>query len=123
MLPNSERVDEYETFEVPDRLPNVYPNGTQVLQRMFGTTGYLVDGERFLLHHGDSLDELSAFAAECWINAAHELTVREHYEVMRELLRGCPRMRIAKLLSSYPKAGILTMRTVDDPLYTEEDSN
>ena len=123
VLPNSERVDEYETFEVLDRLPNVYPNGTQVLQRMFGTTGYLVDGERFLLHHGDSLDELSAFAAECWINAAHELTVREHYEVMRELFEGLPEDAHRQVVDQLSESGILTMRTVDDPLYTEEDSN
>ena len=91
---------------------------------MFGTTGYLVDREkRFLLHHGDSLDELSAFAAECWINAAHELTVREHYEVMRELFEGLPEDAHRQVVEQLSESGILTMRTVDDPLYTEEDSN
>ena len=68
-------------------------------------------------------DELSAFAAECWINAAHELTVREHYEVMRELFEGLPEDAHRQVVEQLSDSGILTMRTVDDPLYTEEDSN
>ena len=49
--------------------------------------------------------------------------MREHYEVMRELFEGLPEDAHRQVVEQLSESGILTMRTVDDPLYTEEDSN
>lgn len=118
-LPEREK-QQYHTFEVEDRLPNVFANGTVTVARAHGSEGYLV-GERFLLHRGESLSELSPFAAECWITAGYELARTEHFEQLAGMFEGLPQDAYDAAISELVQRGILSIRTVDDPLYTNDE--
>ena len=84
-----------------------------------GSEGYLVGEETFLLHRGEALNELSGFAAECWIAAEQQISSETHYELLCELFEGLPRDAYDTVITQLSEAGILTVRTVDDPLYTD----
>ena len=84
-----------------------------------GSEGYLVGEETFLLHRGEALNELSGFAAECWIAAEQQISSEKHYELLCELFEGLPRDAYDTVITQLSEAGILTVRTVDDPLYTD----
>lgn len=117
-LPERE-AEGYQTFEPADALPNVFANGTVTVARAPGSEGYLVGEETFLLHRGEALNELSGFAAECWIAAEQQISSEKHYELLCELFEGLPRDAYDTVITQLSEAGILTVRTVDDPLYTD----
>lgn len=75
--------------------------------------------ETFLLHRGEALNELSGFAAECWIAAEQQISSEKHYELLCELFEGLPRDAYDTVITQLSEAGILTVRMVDDPLYTD----
>ena len=71
------------------------------------------------IYRGEALNELSGFAAECWIAAEQQISSEKHYELLCELFEGLPRDAYDTVITQLSEAGILTVRTVDDPLYTD----
>ena len=74
-LPNADEVETLEKYTVKDHLPGVFLNGTIAVSRMPGTSGVRVgeDGP-FLLLCDTELNELSDFAAECWLQAEGDIS-------------------------------------------------
>lgn len=116
-LPGADEVESLEKYTVEDHLPGVYLNGTIVIDRAPGTSAVRVgeDGP-FLLLQDTALNELSEFAAECWLQAEGSISYDNHYERMAELFEGLPVEAYDENVSALAQGAMLWVRVIDDPL-------
>lgn len=116
-LPGADEVESLEKYTVEDHLPGVYLNGTIVIDRAPGTSAVRVgeDGP-FLLLQDTALNELSEFAAECWLQAEGGISYDNHYERMAELFEGLPVEAYDENVSALAQGAMLRVRVIDDPL-------
>ena len=116
-LPGADEVESLEKYTVEDHLPGVYLNGTIVIDRAPGTSAVRVgeDGP-FLLLCDTELNELSEFAAECWLQAEGGISYDNHYERMAELFEGLPVEAYDENVSALAQGAMLWVRVIDDPL-------
>lgn len=116
-LPDASEVEPLLTYTNPERLPDVYLNGTIVIDRAPGTSAVRVgeDGP-FLLLKDTELNELSEFAAECWLQAEGGISYDDHYERMSELFEGLPVEAYDENISALAQGSMLWVRVIDDPL-------
>lgn len=116
-LPGADEVESLEKYTVEDHLPGVYLNGTIVIDRAPGTSAVRVgeDGP-FLLLQDTALNELSEFAAECWLQADGGISYDNHYERMAELFEGLPVEAYDENVSALAQGAMLWVRVIDDPL-------
>lgn len=116
-LPGASEVEPLLTYTNPERLPGVYLNGTIVIDRAPGTSAVRVgeDGP-FLLLQDTALNELSEFAAECWLQAEGGISYDNHYERMAELFEGLPVEAYDENVSALAQGAMLWVRVIDDPL-------
>ena len=116
-LPGADEVESLEKYTVEDYLPGVYLNGTIVIDRAPGTSAVRVgeDGP-FLLLQDTALNELSEFAAECWLQAEGGISYDNHYERMAELFEGLPVEAYDENVSALAQGAMLWVRVIDDPL-------
>ena len=116
-LPGASEVESLEKYTVEDHLPGVYLNGTIVIDRAPGTSAVRVgeDGP-FLLLQDTALNELSEFAAECWLQAEGGISYDNHYERMAELFEGLPVEAYDENVSALAQGAMLWVRVIDDPL-------
>ena len=116
-LPGADEVESLEKYTVEDHLPGVYLNGTIVIDRAPGTSAVRVgeDGP-FLLLQDTALNELSEFAAECWLQAEGGISYDNHYERMAELFEGLPVEAYDENVSALAQGAMLWVRVIDDPL-------
>lgn len=116
-LPGASEVEPLLTYTNPELLPGVYLNGTIVIDRAPGTSAVRVgeDGP-FLLLQDTALNELSEFAAECWLQAEGGISYDNHYERMAELFEGLPVEAYDENVSALAQGAMLWVRVIDDPL-------
>lgn len=116
-LPNADEVEKLEKYTVEDHLPGVYLNGTIAVSRMPGTSGVRVgeDGP-FLLLQDTALNELSEFAAECWLQAEGDISYDDLYARLAEIFEGLPAEAYDENLSALAAGSMLWVRVIDDPL-------
>ena len=116
-LPNADEVESLEKYTVEDHLPGVFLNGTIAVSRMPGTSGVRVgeDGP-FLLLQDTALNELSEFAAECWLQAEGDISYDDLYARLAEIFEGLPAEAYDENLSALAAGSMLWVRVIDDPL-------
>ena len=116
-LPNADEVESLEKYTVEDHLPGVYLNGTIAVSRMPGTSGVRVgeDGP-FLLLQDTALNELSEFAAECWLQAEGDISYDDLFARLAEIFEGLPAEAYDENLSALAAGSMLWVRVIDDPL-------
>ena len=116
-LPNADEVESLEKYTVEDHLPGVYLNGTIAVSRMPGTSGVRVgeDGP-FLLLQDTALNELSEFAAECWLQAEGDISYDDLFARLAEIFEGLPAEAYDENLSAMAAGSMLWVRVIDDPL-------
>lgn len=116
-LPGADEVESLEKYTVEDHLPGVYLNGTIAVSRMPGTSGVRVgeDGP-FLLLQDTALNELSEFAAECWLQAEGDISYDDLYARLAEIFEGLPAEAYDENLSALAAGSMLWVRVIDDPL-------
>ena len=87
-LPNADEVEKLEKYTVEDYLPGVFLNGTIAVSRM-RVLRVCVWGEDgpFLLLRDTELNELSDFAAECWLQAEGDISYDDLFARLAEILR------------------------------------
>jgi len=116
-LPNADEVESLEKYTVEDHLPGVYLNGTIVIDRAPGTSAVRVgeDGP-FLLLQDTALNELSEFAAECWLQAEGDISYDDLYARLAEIFEGLPAEAYDENVSALAQGAMLWVRVIDDPL-------
>lgn len=116
-LPNVDEVETLEKYTVEDHLPGVFLNGTIAVSRMPGTSGVRVgeDGP-FLLLRDTELNELSDFAAECWLQAEGDISYDDLFARLAEIFEGLPAEAYDENLSALAAGSMLWVRVIDDPL-------
>ena len=116
-LPNADEVESLEKYTVEDHLPGVFLNGTIAVSRMPGTSGVRVgeDGP-FLLLQDTALNELSEFAAECWLQAEGDISYDDLFARLAEIFEGLPAEAYDENLSAMAAGSMLWVRVIDDPL-------
>lgn len=116
-LPGADEVESLEKYTVEDHLPGVYLNGTIVIDRAPGTSAVRVgeDGP-FLLLQDTALNELSEFAAECWLQAEGDISYDDLYARLAEIFEGLPAEAYDENLSALAAGSMLWVRVIDDPL-------
>ena len=116
-LPNADEVESLEKYTVEDHLPGVFLNGTIAVSRMPGTSGVCVgeDGP-FLLLQDTALNELSEFAAECWLQAEGDISYDDLFARLAEIFEGLPAEAYDENLSALAAGSMLWVRVIDDPL-------
>ena len=116
-LPNADEVEKLEKYTVEDHLPGVFLNGTIAVSRMPGTSGVRVgeDGP-FLLLCDTELNELSDFAAECWLQAEGDISYDDLFARLAEIFEGLPAEAYDENLSALAAGSMLWVRVIDDPL-------
>ena len=116
-LPNADEVESLEKYTVEDHLPGVFLNGTIAVSRMPGTSGVRVgeDGP-FLLLCDTELNELSDFAAECWLQAEGDISYDDLFARLAEIFEGLPAEAYDENLSAMAAGSMLWVRVIDDPL-------
>lgn len=116
-LPDADEVESLEKYTVEDHLPGVYLNGTIVIDRAPGTSAVRVgeDGP-FLLLQDTALNELSEFAAECWLQAEGDISYDDLFARLAEIFEGLPAEAYDENLSALAAGSMLWVRVIDDPL-------
>ena len=116
-LPNADEVESLEKYTVEDHLPGVYLNGTIVIERAPGTSAVRVgeDGP-FLLLQDTALNELSEFAAECWLQAEGDISYDDLFARLAEIFEGLPAEAYDENVSALAQGAMLWVRVIDDPL-------
>lgn len=116
-LPGADEVEILEKYTVEDHLPGVFLNGTIAVSRMPGTSGVRVgeDGP-FLLLQDTALNELSEFAAECWLQAEGDISYDDLFARLAEIFEGLPAEAYDENLSALAAGSMLWVRVIDDPL-------
>ena len=116
-LPGADEVESLEKYTVEDHLPGVYLNGTIVIDRAPGTSAVRV-GENgpFLLLQDTALNELSEFAAECWLQAEGDISYDDLFARLAEIFEGLPAEAYDENLSALAAGSMLWVRVIDDPL-------
>ena len=116
-LPGADEVEILEKYTVEDHLPGVYLNGTIVIDRAPGTSAVRVgeDGP-FLLLQDTALNELSEFAAECWLQAEGDISYDDLFARLAEIFEGLPAEAYDENLSALAAGSMLWVRVIDDPL-------
>ena len=116
-LPGADEVESLEKYTVEDHLPGVYLNGTIVIDRAPGTSAVRVgeDGP-FLLLQDTALNELSEFAAECWLQAEGDISYDDLFARLAEIFEGLPAEAYDEHLSALAAGSMLWVRVIDDPL-------
>ena len=116
-LPGADEVESLEKYTVEDHLPGVYLNGTIAVSRMPGTSGVRVgeDGP-FLLLQDTALNELSEFAAECWLQAEGDISYDDLFARLAEIFEGLPAEAYDENVSALAQGAMLWVRVIDDPL-------
>ena len=116
-LPGADEVESLEKYTVEDHLPGVYLNGTIAVSRMPGTSGVRVgeDGP-FLLLQDTALNELSEFAAECWLQAEGDISYDDLFARLAEIFEGLPAEAYDENLSALAAGSMLWVRVIDDLL-------
>ena len=116
-LPGADEVESLEKYTVEDHLPGVYLNGTIVIDRAPGTSAVRVgeDGP-FLLLQDTALNELSEFAAECWLQAEGDMSYDDLYARLAEIFEGLPAEAYDENVSALAQGAMLWVRVIDDPL-------
>lgn len=116
-LPGADEVESLEKYTVEDHLPGVYLNGTIVIDRAPGTSAVRVgeDGP-FLLLQDTALNELSEFAAECWLQAEGDISYDDLYARLAEIFEGLPAEAYDENVSALAAGSMLWVRVIDDPL-------
>lgn len=116
-LPNADEVESLEKYTVEDHLPGVYLNGTIVIDRAPGTSAVRVgeDGP-FLLLQDTALNELSEFAAECWLQAEGDISYDDLFARLAEIFEGLPAEAYDENVSALAQGAMLWVRVIDDPL-------
>lgn len=116
-LPGASEVEPLLIYTVPERLPDVFLNGTVVVSRAPGTSAVRVgeDGP-FLLLRDTVLNELSEFAAECWLQAEGDITYDDHFARMAALFEGLPVEAYDENLSALAAGSMLWVRVIEDQL-------
>lgn len=116
-LPGADEVESLEKYTVEDHLPGVFLNGTIAVSRMPGTSGVRVgeDGP-FLLLQDTALNELSEFAAECWLQAEGDISYDDLFARLAEIFEGLPAEAYDENLSAMAAGSMLWVRVIDDPL-------
>lgn len=116
-LPGADEVESLEKYTVEDHLPGVYLNGTIVIDRAPGTSAVRVgeDGP-FLLLQDTALNELSEFAAECWLQAEGDISYDDLFARLAEIFEGLPAEAYDENLSALAAGSMLWVRVIDDPL-------
>ena len=116
-LPNADEVESLEKYTVEDHLPGVFLNGTIAVSRMPGSSGVRVgeDGP-FLLLQDTALNELSEFAAECWLQAEGDISYDDLFARLAEIFEGLPAEAYDENLSALAAGSMLWVRVIDDPL-------
>ena len=116
-LPGADEVESLEKYTVEDHLPGVYLNGTIVIDRAPGTSAVRVgeDGP-FLLLQDTALNELSEFAAECWLQAEGDISYDDLFARLAEIFEGLPAEAYDENVSALAQGAMLWVRVIDDPL-------
>ena len=116
-LPGADEVESLEKYTVEDHLPGVYLNGTIVIDRAPGTSAVRV-GENgpFLLLQDTALNELSEFAAECWLQAEGDISYDDLFARLAEIFEGLPAEAYDENVSALAQGAMLWVRVIDDPL-------
>lgn len=116
-LPDADEVESLEKYTVEDHLPGVYLNGTIVIDRAPGTSAVRVgeDGP-FLLLQDTALNELSEFAAECWLQAEGDISYDDLYARLAEIFEGLPAEAYDENVSALAQGAMLWVHVIDDPL-------
>lgn len=116
-LPDADEVESLEKYTVEDHLPGVYLNGTIVIDRAPGTSAVRVgeDGP-FLLLQDTALNELSEFAAECWLQAEGDISYDDLFARLAEIFEGLPAEAYDENVSALAQGAMLWVRVIDDPL-------
>ena len=116
-LPGADEVESLEKYTVEDHLPGVYLNGTIVIDRAPGTSAVRVgeDGP-FLLLQDTALNELSEFAAECWLQAEGDISYDDLYARLAEIFEGLPAEAYDENVSALAQGAMLWVRVIDDQL-------
>ena len=116
-LPGADEVESLEKYTVEDHLPGVYLNGTIVIDRAPGTSAVRVgeDGP-FLLLQDTALNELSEFAAECWLQAEGDISYDDLFARLAEIFEGLPAEAYDENVSALAAGSMLWVRVIDDPL-------
>ena len=116
-LPGASEVEPLLTYTNPERLPGVYLNGTIVIDRAPGTSAVRVgeDGP-FLLLQDTALNELSEFAAECWLQAEGDISYDDLFARLAEIFEGLPAEAYDENVSALAQGAMLWVRVIDDPL-------
>ena len=117
-LPNADEVEKLEKYTVEDHLPGVFLNGTTAVSRMpgyFGVCVWVRDGP-FLLLCDTELNELSDFAAECWLQAEGDISYDDLFARLAEIFEGLPAEAYDENLSALAAGSMLWVRVIDDPL-------
>lgn len=116
-LPGADEVESLEKYTVEAHLPGVFLNGTIAVSRMPGTSGVRVgeDGP-FLLLQDTALNELSEFAAECWLQAEGDISYDDLFARLAEIFEGLPAEAYDENLSALAAGSMLWVRVIDDPL-------
>ena len=116
-LPNADEVESLEKYTVEDHLPGVFLNGTIAVSRMPGTSGVRVgEAGPFLLLQDTALNELSEFAAECWLQAEGDISYDDLFARLAEIFEGLPAEAYDENLSALAAGSMLWVRVIDDPL-------
>ena len=113
--------EDVEMLLSPERLPRVFANGTVVVSRAQGTSAAWL-GETFYLLHDQTLDVLSPFAAECWVQAEGEKSIDEHFKVMGSIFEGLPQDAYHNIMSQLAESGILQIYVVEDDLFMMDET-
>ena len=116
-LPGADEVESLKKYTVEDHLPGVYLNGTIVIDRAPGTSAVRVseDGP-FLLLQDTALNELSEFAAECWLQAEGDISYDDLFARLAEIFEGLPAEAYDENVSALAQGAMLWVRVIDDPL-------
>ena len=116
-LPGASEVEPLLTYTNPECLPGVYLNGTIVIDRAPGTSAVRVgeDGP-FLLLQDTALNELSEFAAECWLQAEGDISYDDLFARLAEIFEGLPAEAYDKNISALAQGAMLRVHVIDDPL-------
>ena len=116
-LPGADEVESLEKYTVEDHLPGVFLNGTIVIDRAPGTSAVRVgeDGP-FLLLQDTALNELSEFAAECWLQAEGDISYDDLFTRLAEIFEGLPAEAYDENVSALAQGAMLWVRVIDDPL-------
>ena len=113
----AEEVGGLEKYTVEAHRPGVYLSGTIAVSRMPGTSGVRVGEEGpFLLLQDTALNELSEFAAECWLQAEGDISYDDLFARLAEIFEGLPAEAYDENLSALAAGSMLWVRVIDDPL-------